>query len=172
MWPKIVQCFKDVWYYMQWCYKTCSYVCQICCLIVVIHVFFSGGLLQFRQAKTEIVSASKVAYRFLLGVTSNVGSIASDSPSNSNRGSPGFQATWFKNLITTGAKPSTSTEIENQNENDDLHRQQRRQDAELLLQQNSRHNVWGYIFKICIFNIQMSWNHEKGIQRVICCVSM
>ncbi|XP_021892141.1 deSI-like protein At4g17486 [Carica papaya] len=97
--------------------------------------------LRFRQAKTEIVSASKVAYRFLLGVTSNVGSIASDSPSNSNRGSPGFQATWFKNLITTGAKPSTSTEIENQNENDDLHRQQRRQDAELLLQQNSRHNV-------------------------------
>ncbi|XP_057462759.1 uncharacterized protein LOC130752897 isoform X1 [Actinidia eriantha] len=68
--------------------------------------------LRFRQAKTEIVSASKVAYRFLAGVTSN-SSVASDSPGNSNRGTPRFQATWFKNLISNGAKPSSSSELEN-----------------------------------------------------------
>lgn len=68
-------------------------------------------LLQLRQAKTEIVSASKVAYRFLLGVASNVNGTngaVSDSPGNSNR-SP-----WFKNLITAGAKPSSSSEIQDQ----------------------------------------------------------
>ncbi|MFQ6631011.1 hypothetical protein Gotur_009294 [Gossypium turneri] len=66
-----------------------------------------------RQAKTEIVSASKVAYRFLVGVTSS-SSGGNDSPGNSNRGSPRFQAAWFKNIITTGAKPSSSSEIETQ----------------------------------------------------------
>lgn len=73
-------------------------------------------LLQFRQAKTEIVSASKVAYRFLLGVTNNVKN-GPESPNNSNRGegSPRFQAAWLKNMITNGAKPSTSSEAENQN---------------------------------------------------------
>ncbi|KAE9617385.1 hypothetical protein Lal_00034819 [Lupinus albus] len=72
--------------------------------------------LRLRQAKTEIVSASKVAYRFLLGVTNNVKTDLG-SPSNSNRegGSPRFQATWLKNIITNGAKPSTSSEVMNQN---------------------------------------------------------
>ncbi|CAL0303368.1 unnamed protein product [Lupinus luteus] len=72
--------------------------------------------LRLRQAKTEIVSASKVAYRFLLGVTNNVKTDL-ESPSNSNRegGSPRFQATWLKNIITNGAKPSTSSEAVNQN---------------------------------------------------------
>lgn len=77
-------------------------------------------LLQFRQAKTEIVSASKVAYRFLLGVTNNANGSngpTTDSPGNVSRGSPRFQATWFKNLITTGAKPSSSSETENHEEN-------------------------------------------------------
>ncbi|XP_052198948.1 uncharacterized protein LOC127806034 [Diospyros lotus] len=69
--------------------------------------------LRFRQAKTEIVSASKVAYRFLLGVTSNQSAAASESPSNSNRGAPRFQATWFKNLVS-GAKPSSSSALEDQ----------------------------------------------------------
>ncbi|CAL0333276.1 unnamed protein product [Lupinus luteus] len=71
---------------------------------------------RLRQAKTEIVSASKVAYRFLLGVTNNV-KAGPEPPSNSNSGggSPIFQATWLKNIITTGAKPSTSSEAENQN---------------------------------------------------------
>lgn len=76
--------------------------------------------MQFRQAKTEIVSASKVAYRFLLGVTNNVTNnvrTGPESPNNSNRGggSPRFQASWLKNMITNGAKPSTSSEAENQN---------------------------------------------------------
>ncbi|KAL4363219.1 hypothetical protein GQ457_04G013170 [Hibiscus cannabinus] len=69
--------------------------------------------IRLRQAKTEIVSASKVAYRFLVGVTSSSNG-GNDSPGNSNRGSPRFQAAWFKNLITTGAKPSSSSEIEAQ----------------------------------------------------------
>ena len=73
-------------------------------------------ILQLRQAKTEIVSASKVAYRFLVGVTSG-SSGGNDSPGNSNRGSPRFQAAWFKNIITTGAKPSSGSEIETQDDN-------------------------------------------------------
>ena len=75
--------------------------------------------LRFRQAKTEIVSASKVAYRFLLGVTNNVTNNVKngpESPDNSNRGgSPRLQGSWLKNIITNGAKPSTSSEAENQN---------------------------------------------------------
>ncbi|GAV76301.1 DUF862 domain-containing protein [Cephalotus follicularis] len=90
---------------------------------------------RLRQAKTEIVSASKVAYRFLVGVTSNTG-LDPDSPGISNRGTPRFQSTWFKNLITSGAKPSTSSELENQDE--DVLGQKGKQDSELLMQQNSQ----------------------------------
>ncbi|KAJ1384984.1 PPPDE putative peptidase domain [Sesbania bispinosa] len=73
--------------------------------------------LRFRQAKTEIVSASKVAYRFLLGVTNNV-KTGLDSTCNSNRGgsSPRVQAAWLKNLIACGAKPCSSSEAENRGE--------------------------------------------------------
>ena len=101
-----------------------------------IHVFTDGSswFSQLRQAKTEIVSASKVAYRFLVGVTNNVKN-GSESPSNSNRGgSPRFQATWLKNLITNGAKPSDSSDIENQRETE---LQQPKQDAKALLRQSS-----------------------------------
>ncbi|KAM7268187.1 hypothetical protein ACFE04_010353 [Oxalis oulophora] len=70
---------------------------------------------RFRQAKTEIVSASKVAYRFLAGVTSNNGP-APDSPSNSNSGTPRFQASWFKNLLNAGEKPSASSDVDKQEE--------------------------------------------------------
>lgn len=85
---------------------------------------------------------SKVAYRFLLGVTNNVG--ASTEPSgNSNRGSasPGFQGAWFKNLITSGARPSSSSAIENQEE--DALRQNQLSDASSPLRQNSqsRHDI-------------------------------
>ncbi|KAK4350879.1 hypothetical protein RND71_030192 [Anisodus tanguticus] len=69
---------------------------------------------RLRQAKTEIVTASKVAYRFFAGVASN-NSVAPDSLSNSVRGTPRFQANWFKNFITTGAKPSSS-DLENHSE--------------------------------------------------------
>ncbi|RXI10050.1 hypothetical protein DVH24_042839 [Malus domestica] len=87
-----------------------------------------------RTAKTEIVSASKVAYRFLVGVTSNA--IASPaSPENSDTGTPRFQAAWFKNLITTGAKPSSSSDFENKEE--DV-RQNQQPHEEPPLQQNSR----------------------------------
>ncbi|XP_059456125.1 deSI-like protein At4g17486 [Corylus avellana] len=89
--------------------------------------------LRLRQAKTEIVSASKVAYRFLLGVANNAGG-SPESPGNSNRGTPRFQGTWFKNLVTTGAKPSSSSEIENQDED-------RRRQQQSPLRQNSRSSL-------------------------------
>lgn len=65
--------------------------------------------LQWRQAKTEIVSASKVAYRFISGVTSN-SSVIPESPNNSNRGISRFQGAWFKNLISIGSRPSSSSD--------------------------------------------------------------
>ncbi|KAL6132062.1 PREDICTED: deSI-like protein At4g17486 [Fragaria vesca subsp. vesca] len=67
---------------------------------------------RLKQAKTEIVSASKVAYRFLVGVTNNIGS--PEASGNSNRGAPRLQGAWFKNLITTGAKPSSSSEYDSE----------------------------------------------------------
>ncbi|CAA3010134.1 desumoylating isopeptidase 2-like [Olea europaea var. sylvestris] len=89
---------------------------------------------RFRQAKTEIVTASRVAYQFLAGVASNNSLLNAESE---NRGrSPRFQASWFKNLISSGAKPSTSSEMENQDE--EMTQQQQRLDAEALLRQNSR----------------------------------
>ncbi|XP_050221877.1 uncharacterized protein LOC126672031 [Mercurialis annua] len=91
---------------------------------------------RFRQAKAEIVSASKVAYRFLAGVASNNGPVI-DSPGNSNRGNPRFQGAWFKNLITTGAKPSTSTETDGQDE-DAFLRKQHEQGSDLPPRQNSQ----------------------------------
>ncbi|KAG8390338.1 hypothetical protein BUALT_Bualt01G0073200 [Buddleja alternifolia] len=82
---------------------------------------------RLRQAKTEIVTASRVAYRFLSGIaTNNAAVVAPESPgnpSNSARGSPRFQGTWFKNLISSGAKPSTSSELEIGDENVPRHQQ-------------------------------------------------
>ncbi|KAI3458106.1 hypothetical protein Pfo_014769 [Paulownia fortunei] len=94
---------------------------------------------RLRQAKTEIVSASKVAYRFLAGVASNNLIAAPDSTGNSNSGSPRFQATWFKNFILPGAKPSGSSELKNQDQ--DAISQQQRQDAEAPLRLNSEHDM-------------------------------
>lgn len=65
---------------------------------------------RFRQAKTEIVSASKVAYRFLLGANSNAAA-SSESSGISNKGTPRFQAAWFKNLVSA-PKPTESSEVE------------------------------------------------------------
>lgn len=90
---------------------------------------------QLRQAKTEIVSASKVAYRFLAGVASN----SPESPGNTNRGAPRFQGTWFKNLISNGAKPSSSSELEN--EEASMNRLQKQQDAGTPLRHNSRDDI-------------------------------
>ncbi|XP_050385048.1 uncharacterized protein LOC126801670 [Argentina anserina] len=85
---------------------------------------------RLKQAKTEIVSASKVAYRFLVGVTNNIAS--PESPGNSNSR---FQAAWFKNMITTGAKPSSSSEYDSE---ENALRQQQQTDSDLPLPQHSR----------------------------------
>nr|AFK44900.1 unknown [Lotus japonicus] len=97
--------------------------------------------LRFRQAKTEIVSASKVAYRFLVGVTNNV-KTGPESPNNSNRGggSPRFQASWLKNIITNGAKPSTSSEGESQNGVVPLQHTREDDDNKALLRSSSSHD--------------------------------
>lgn len=63
--------------------------------------------LRLRQAKTEIVAASKVAYRFMASVGSN-SPATPESSSNSNQSSPVVQSSWFKNLSFVGAKPSSS----------------------------------------------------------------
>ncbi|XP_076913587.1 uncharacterized protein LOC143572268 [Bidens hawaiensis] len=81
-----------------------------------------GGIfhsaVQFRQAKTENVTASKVAYRFLAGIGSNNANNTApgspDSPGSTNRNGPKFQQpAWFKSLVSAGAKPSSSATIEN-----------------------------------------------------------
>lgn len=86
---------------------------------------------KFRQAKTEIVTASKVAYRFLAGIASNNASPGSpNSPGSANRNNPRFQQpAWFKNLVAAGAKPSTSTTFENGDEVQKL--QHQRQESEV-----------------------------------------
>uniref|UniRef100_A0A0E0MA42 PPPDE domain-containing protein n=1 Tax=Oryza punctata TaxID=4537 RepID=A0A0E0MA42_ORYPU len=63
---------------------------------------------KFRQAKTEIVNASRVAYRFMAGLASKNQNPQPESPSNQSRNGPTFQGTWFKNIISNGAKPSSS----------------------------------------------------------------
>ncbi|KAJ4952956.1 hypothetical protein NE237_029788 [Protea cynaroides] len=92
--------------------------------------------LRLKQAKTEIISASKVAYQFLAGVGSNT-SFTPESPSNSNRGSPRIQPSWFRNLVSSvGHKPSDS---DLENEAEDIFQQQQRPSEQL--RQNSRHHV-------------------------------
>lgn len=66
---------------------------------------------RLRQAKTEIVSASKVAYQFLAGIASNTATtVGADSMGSSSKGSPlrFQQPSWFKNLVAAGEKPSSS----------------------------------------------------------------
>uniref|UniRef100_A0A1J3I8I4 DeSI-like protein n=1 Tax=Noccaea caerulescens TaxID=107243 RepID=A0A1J3I8I4_NOCCA len=78
--------------------------------------------MRIKQAKTELVSASKVAYRFLSNVTSNVTNGSNGSPqqrpgtlNNSENGNLRLQGSWFKGLLNT-AKPSTSREIGSKDE--------------------------------------------------------
>ncbi|KAI3731331.1 hypothetical protein L1987_62519 [Smallanthus sonchifolius] len=82
---------------------------------------------RLRQAKTEIVTASKVAYQFLAGIASNTAAaVATDSPSCSSKGGttttiPSFQQpAWFKNLVAAGAKPSASSTALDNGDDDDI----------------------------------------------------
>ncbi|XP_047307399.1 deSI-like protein At4g17486 [Impatiens glandulifera] len=72
---------------------------------------------RFRQAKTEIASASKVAYHFLVNIGSNsMKTVDQESTTggNINRGGiPKFQSSWFKNLISAGDKPPPAASIDN-----------------------------------------------------------
>ncbi|KAJ9553043.1 hypothetical protein OSB04_017088 [Centaurea solstitialis] len=64
---------------------------------------------RLRQAKTEIVSASKVAYQFLAGIASNTAATTVGEDSSSKGAPLRFQQpSWFKNLVAAGEKPSSS----------------------------------------------------------------
>ncbi|XP_042429336.1 deSI-like protein At4g17486 [Zingiber officinale] len=98
-------------------------------------VVAGNAAFRLRQAKQEIVTASKVAYRFMSGLASNPNSEEGtpESPSNSNRGSPRFQGAWFKNLMSIGAKPSTSTsELAEESNDVPIHHQQHSEAATRL----------------------------------------
>ncbi|KAL3652407.1 hypothetical protein CASFOL_002088 [Castilleja foliolosa] len=91
---------------------------------------------RFRQAKTEIVTASKVAYQFLAGIASNNSIVSPEASGNLTRGSPKFQGAWFKNIISNGAKPSSSSELKIGDE-EALHQQQKQDGGEPPLRSNS-----------------------------------
>ncbi|XP_062205271.1 uncharacterized protein LOC133907290 isoform X1 [Phragmites australis] len=73
---------------------------------------------KFRHAKTEIVNASRVAYRFMAGLASKNQASPESAGNNQNRGSPTFQGAWFKNVISAGAKPSSSGSTPSQDTDD------------------------------------------------------
>ncbi|KAK1303461.1 hypothetical protein QJS10_CPB11g00794 [Acorus calamus] len=108
--------------------KNCNHFCDLFCerlevpkLPAWVNRFANAGdtaveiagntALRFRQAKTEIVTASKVAYRFIAGLSTN-SAANPESPSSSNGGgTPRFQGAWFKNLLAAGAKPTSTPEV-------------------------------------------------------------
>ncbi|GAA0169396.1 hypothetical protein Leryth_020296 [Lithospermum erythrorhizon] len=90
--------------------------------------------LTFRQAKTEIVSASKAAYQFLVGVSS---AECPSSPEDSTRESSALQSAWFPNFTSIGAKPSSSSNVQSA---DDVElRPQQQPDSEAPPRQTMRH---------------------------------
>ncbi|EPS61570.1 hypothetical protein M569_13226, partial [Genlisea aurea] len=69
---------------------------------------------RLRQAKMEIVSAGKFAYRYLAGVApANTFAVPDYSPNSNSRSVIGSQPAWFRNLNFLGAKPSSSSDLEN-----------------------------------------------------------
>ncbi|ONK55936.1 uncharacterized protein A4U43_C10F2470 [Asparagus officinalis] len=129
--------------------KNCNHFCDVFCerlgvpkLPAWINRFANAGdtamvvagntAARLRQAKTEIVAASKVAYKFMAGLGSN-SPTTPESPNNQERGSPRFQGAWFKKLASVGAKPSSSA-LEFSHEDGD--------DGSLLRQKRSSdHNI-------------------------------
>lgn len=128
--------------------KNCNHFCNVFCgrigvseLPAWVNRFAHAGdaameaaentAIQLRQAKEEIVSASKSAYRFIAGMASN--SLATqENQGNSQQATSRFQGAWFRNFISSvGAKPSTSTS-EIMNDTDaplSEHRQHRRESS-------------------------------------------
>ncbi|WOL09983.1 deSI-like protein [Canna indica] len=101
-------------------------------------VVAGNAAFRLRQAKAEIVTASKVAYRFMAGLAPN-SQATPEPPSNSNRStaSPRFQGAWFKNIVSIGAKPSTSnSEVSDETDDVPLHCKK----SEELLNHSSKQN--------------------------------
>ncbi|CAN8325932.1 unnamed protein product [Cochlearia groenlandica] len=116
--------------------KNCNHFCDVLCdrlgvqkLPGWVNRFANAGdtalevagntAMRIKQAKTEIVSASKVAYRFFSNVTSNITNGSPQRPgttiNNPDNGNSRLEGGWLKGLLNT-SKPSTSTEIENKDE--------------------------------------------------------
>jgi hypothetical protein len=76
----------------------------------LLHMILSPLLfvLQFRQVKSDIANASRVAYEFLTGLGQKEHDRAESRAVNQNRSSPRFQGNWFRNIVSAGAKPSTT----------------------------------------------------------------
>ncbi|RCV46787.1 hypothetical protein SEVIR_9G563500v4 [Setaria viridis] len=74
------------------------------------NVVAENTALQFRQAKSDIVNASKAAYNKLTtGLGQNNQDKAETPTTNQKRSTPWFQGNWFKAMVSAGAKPSTRT---------------------------------------------------------------
>ncbi|KAJ0968351.1 hypothetical protein J5N97_025268 [Dioscorea zingiberensis] len=113
--------------------RNCNHFCDVLCerlgvpkLPAWVNRFANAGdtalevaentAVRFRQAKTEIISASKAAYNYLTGMASST-SATPENPSNENNDLSLCQVSWFKNLVSIGAKPSTSNSEEPEQSN-------------------------------------------------------
>ncbi|KAJ0968333.1 hypothetical protein J5N97_025250 [Dioscorea zingiberensis] len=113
--------------------RNCNHFCDVLCerlgvpkLPAWVNRFANAGdtalevaentAVRFRQAKTEIISASKAAYNYITGMASST-SATPENPSNENNDLSLCQVSWFKNLVSIGAKPSTSNSEEPEQSN-------------------------------------------------------
>ncbi|KAM0934593.1 putative PPPDE peptidase domain-containing protein [Dioscorea sansibarensis] len=85
--------------------------------------------IRFRQAKIEIISASKAAYSFITGMASDTPATP-ENPSNERTEVSLCQVSWFKNLISIGAKPSTSNSEEPEDSNRHIPQQHQQEHTE------------------------------------------
>ncbi|CAL4937379.1 unnamed protein product [Urochloa decumbens] len=78
--------------------------------------------LQFRQAKSDIVNASRAVYnKFMtgLGQNNNQDKKKARTTTNQNPSRLWFQGNWFKNVVSAGAKPTTTSTNFSQEADDD-----------------------------------------------------
>lgn len=85
--------------------------------------------LQFRQAKTEIISASKAAYSFISGIVSNTPATPENLSDEETEVSL-CQGSCFKNLISISSKPSTSNSEQPEDSNNHIPQQQQQEHTE------------------------------------------
>ncbi|XP_039135175.1 deubiquitinase DESI2-like [Dioscorea cayenensis subsp. rotundata] len=85
--------------------------------------------IRFRQAKTEIISASKAAYSFISGIVSNTPATPENLSDEETEVSL-CQGSCFKNLISISSKPSTSNSEQPEDSNNHIPQQQQQEHTE------------------------------------------